>query len=148
MCFALASMLLTLSMEKPFNPILGETFEARVGSDCHVALEQISHHPPISAVQVDSTDYFCDGHFEYRGDNGANSLNASKVGHLRVHMRNTGLDYYVTYPTCKISGTMFGRRTFNYNGMLKIVCEQAGIQGFIIYNPDIKGALKSLLGKK
>lgn len=43
---------------------------------------------------------------------------------------------------------MFGRRTFNYNGMLKITCEKAGIQAFIIYNPDIKGALKSILGRK
>lgn len=65
-----------------------------------------------------------------------------------MHLNNTGLDYVITYPSCKISGTMFGRRTFNYNGMLKIVCEKAGLQAFIIYNPDIKGALKSLLGRK
>lgn len=43
---------------------------------------------------------------------------------------------------------MFGRRTFNYNGILKIVSEKAGLQAFIVYNPEIKGMLKSLLGRK
>lgn len=34
-------------MKKPFNPILGETFEARCGK-YKICLEQIVHHPPIS----------------------------------------------------------------------------------------------------
>ena len=31
---------------KPFNPILGETFQAKI-DDCLYNLEQTSHHPPI-----------------------------------------------------------------------------------------------------
>jgi len=39
------------NIEKPFNPILGETFQGMVGN-IPIALEQISHHPPISSVFI------------------------------------------------------------------------------------------------
>lgn len=38
----------SLSMEKPFNPILGETYQGFVDG-CPVYVEQISHHPPVMA---------------------------------------------------------------------------------------------------
>lgn len=42
------SSLIYLTMEKPFNPILGETYQAWVDG-CPVYFEQISHHPPVAA---------------------------------------------------------------------------------------------------
>ena len=41
------------SWRKPFNPILGETFESVLSDGSRVYVEQISHHPPISAFQLD-----------------------------------------------------------------------------------------------
>lgn len=41
------------SWRKPFNPILGETFQAVLSDGSEIFLEQISHHPPISAYQLD-----------------------------------------------------------------------------------------------
>jgi Oxysterol-binding protein len=37
---------------KPFNPILGETWQATLSDGTAVYLEQISHHPPVSAFQM------------------------------------------------------------------------------------------------
>lgn len=39
---------------KPFNPLLGETFELKKENDSafHFIAEQVSHHPPISALHV------------------------------------------------------------------------------------------------
>ncbi|KAL6769012.1 hypothetical protein ACKKBF_B17130 [Auxenochlorella protothecoides x Auxenochlorella symbiontica] len=37
---------------KPFNPILGETWQASLPDGSHIFLEQTSHHPPISAYQL------------------------------------------------------------------------------------------------
>lgn len=36
---------------KPFNPLLGETFEF-VNDDFEYLAEQVSHHPPITATHV------------------------------------------------------------------------------------------------
>ena len=40
------------SWRKPFNPILGETWEAGLPDGTQIFIEQISHHPPISAFQM------------------------------------------------------------------------------------------------
>lgn len=41
-------------MSKPFNPLLGETYELKVekGASFHCIAEQVSHHPPISALYI------------------------------------------------------------------------------------------------
>lgn len=37
---------------KPFNPILGETWEAGAPDGSRIFFEQTSHHPPVSAFQL------------------------------------------------------------------------------------------------
>jgi hypothetical protein len=39
---------------KPFNPLLGETYELKNEGDApfHYVAEQVSHHPPISALHT------------------------------------------------------------------------------------------------
>ena len=41
---------------KPFNPILGETYQGVYSSGVRVHAEQISHHPPVSSWQVADPD--------------------------------------------------------------------------------------------
>ena len=44
--YAISVSIFSISVSKPFNPILGETHQAWIDG-CPVYLEQISHHPPI-----------------------------------------------------------------------------------------------------
>jgi hypothetical protein len=44
---------------KPFNPILGETFELEAGNGVRYLAEQVSHHPPICAAHAENA------HFQY-----------------------------------------------------------------------------------
>jgi hypothetical protein len=46
-------------MSKPFNPLLGETYELKMEGDTsfHYISEQVSHHPPISAVHVQGQNW-------------------------------------------------------------------------------------------
>lgn len=41
-------------MSKPFNPLLGETYELKVDGDApfHYVAEQVCHHPPVTALFV------------------------------------------------------------------------------------------------
>ena len=41
---------------KPFNPILGETYEYTTSKYRFIG-EQVSHHPPVSACHAESKDY-------------------------------------------------------------------------------------------
>ena len=37
---------------KPFNPLLGETYELFLPGKYKFIAEQVSHHPPVSAFQL------------------------------------------------------------------------------------------------
>ena len=45
--FQISTAILVISMNKPFNPILGETYQGFIDG-CPIFLEQTSHHPPVS----------------------------------------------------------------------------------------------------
>lgn len=47
-----SSFHMSVSLWKPFNPILGETFQANFDDGTQISCEHISHHPPISSFLV------------------------------------------------------------------------------------------------
>lgn len=54
--FGFTVSLLYVKMEKPFNPILGETMQCSFGG-CPVYLEQVCHHPPIASYYMVGRGY-------------------------------------------------------------------------------------------
>ena len=54
--FGITNSILYLDMEKPFNPILGETFQCWING-CPAYAEQVSHHPPIAAMMLKGRGY-------------------------------------------------------------------------------------------
>jgi len=43
-----------MDMRKPFNPIIGETFEALWPDGTKIYCEHISHHPPITSFLIEN----------------------------------------------------------------------------------------------
>ncbi|MBS1889768.1 MAG: hypothetical protein JST59_00615 [Actinobacteria bacterium] len=58
--FGITNSILYLNMEKPFNPILGETFQGWMNG-CPVYMEQVSHHPPIASLLLMGRGYKMSG---------------------------------------------------------------------------------------
>lgn len=56
MIFVLAGLHHTPTQKKPFNPILGETWQAKYDNGTEIFMEQTSHHPPISHFHVVPAD--------------------------------------------------------------------------------------------
>jgi hypothetical protein len=50
-CFAMTKFHLSGAQLKPFNPILGETYQSKV-NDSYFYMEQTCHHPPITNFYV------------------------------------------------------------------------------------------------
>lgn len=61
--FGITATVNYLRMDKPFNPILGETYQNLIDG-CPIYGEQISHHPPISAVFMKGRGYTIYGNLE------------------------------------------------------------------------------------
>ena len=111
------------TQRKPFNPILGETFEGYWPDATSIFVEHISHHPPISCFLVEHALYAFSGSYEYtaRVTDLGNSVLGRQVGKNRVRFRD-GLTVEWEYPTMKISGLVYGKRTTQWVGGLEFRC--------------------------
>lgn len=108
----MATLSLQLAGTKPFNPILGETFQAKVG-DLQMYLEQTSHHPPIFNFYFICPLFKSYGYSAMEVHSSANSMTADNSGKMYVQFKD-GTLYKIKPPKMQISGLMIGKRYINY----------------------------------
>lgn len=97
---------------KPFNPILGETYQVKVG-DLDFYLEQVENKPPTAAFYGVSKNYTVYGTISLEAKTGANSIKATKFGKFVVKF-NDGFEYDLSFPQVIIKGLNLGKRQFNF----------------------------------
>lgn len=112
--FGLTNSAIYLSMEKPFNSILGETFQGWMNG-CPIYMEQISHHPPIAAFLLLGRGYKLTGTLESKVELHMNSGCGTNAGIYRI-MMDDGSDYNFITPGGEIAGISYGDRKFNLVG--------------------------------
>ena len=95
-------------MQKPFNPILGETYQSWIDG-CPVYFEQISHHPPIAAYLMIGRGYKLSGTLEAKMDISINSGTGGNEGIFTVEFDNGRKFHYTTAPG-ELSGLTYGER--------------------------------------
>jgi hypothetical protein len=78
-------------MQKPFNPILGETYQGLIDG-CPIYGEQISHHPPISSVLLKGRGYTLYANLEAKVDMGLNSANGINDGYVNISFDGNEID--------------------------------------------------------
>lgn len=78
---------LELVMLKPFNPILGETFQAYI-KGIPIYYEQISHHPPISSFYMICPEFTMYGDLVAFAELNLNSVVGGNEGITYIKMRN------------------------------------------------------------
>ena len=118
--------LLQMKLEKPFNPILGETFQGYLGG-IPVCLEQISHHPPISAFYMETDEFMFYGNLEAKVEMGLNSIEGFSCGFLHVEFKQTKVHFECVQPGIEISGIVSGARKFRVINKAAIICRQSNL---------------------
>ena len=111
--FFLASLHLGVNPQKPFNPVLGETFQGMIGG-CPVYGEQVSHHPPALGLQMLGKNYTIEGTTEFNANLSMNSVKSKKIGYLKIKYKNTGVTIRGQTPIGVMEGTAIGKRTFRF----------------------------------
>ncbi len=76
-----------MGLNKPFNPLLGETYELIKPGCYHLISEQVSHHPPVSAFHIEG-----DGFAKYATFHTKTSFGLGTLGFQNVF--NEYLDIY------------------------------------------------------
>ncbi|CAD8209304.1 unnamed protein product [Paramecium pentaurelia] len=102
-----------LSMEKPFNPILGETFQGYF-DHCPIYCEQISHHPPICIIQYYGRKYKIDARLELVANFHSNSVVGRNVGEVKVIFDNPPQEIIILLAPGCIYGTTFGDKSMDF----------------------------------
>ncbi|MFT7796350.1 oxysterol-binding protein-related protein 7 [Arapaima gigas] len=82
------------SRYKPFNPVLGETFECdHEDKGFRFISEQVSHHPPVSACHADSENFSFWQDQRWKNKFWGKSLEIMPTGMINVTLRRFG-DHY------------------------------------------------------
>ncbi|CAD8185390.1 unnamed protein product [Paramecium octaurelia] len=102
-----------LSMEKPFNPILGETFQGYF-DNCPIYCEQISHHPPVCIIQYYGRKYKIDARLELVANFHSNSVVGRNVGEVKVIFENPPQEVIILLAPGCIYGTTFGDKSMDF----------------------------------
>jgi oxysterol-binding protein-related protein 8 len=133
-------------LKKPFNPILGEVFRCYWqhdnGSRTYYIAEQVSHHPPISALYVsnrhDGFSLSCSilAKSKFYG----NSTSAILDGDATLTLLPRGENYTLSSPYAHCKGILMGTLSMELGGKVTIDCENTG------YKTELEFKLKPFLG--
>uniref|UniRef100_A0A673G0H1 Oxysterol-binding protein n=1 Tax=Sinocyclocheilus rhinocerous TaxID=307959 RepID=A0A673G0H1_9TELE len=106
---------------KPFNPVLGETYECDRPDKgfCFVA-EQVSHHPPISACHAESKNFIFWQDMRWRNKFWGKSMEIVSVGTTHVVLPGFGDHYEWNKVTSCIHNILSGQRWIEHYGEISI----------------------------
>ena len=122
-----------LKWAKPYNPILGETWQASLPDGTSIFLEQISHHPPISAFQMfgRKNEYYFHGLSQPVVGYKANAIKTCAKGYRRIEFADGGaID--MTFPAYYIKGLVYtGAPRSELGGTAEFIDKQNGLKAVI-----------------
>lgn len=129
--------ILQMKLEKPFNPILGETFQGYIGG-IPIYIEQISHHPPISAVYMETPAFKIYGNLEAKVDMGLNTISGYCGGLLHIEFKSNNTHFECTMPGMELSGLMAGSRKYRLANKVSILERRLGLYCEFSFGKDKK----------
>jgi hypothetical protein len=128
---------------KPFNPLLGETFEYQNSSFKFLA-EQVSHHPPLSASYAESVEKV-DGLSKWRFSQVMRYKTKFWGRSMELHPQGTNkltLEdqvYEFNKVTTGIQGIISGPRVVSNYGDLIVSCKRTGLEAKVTFEKDSGG---------
>ncbi|XP_045683412.1 oxysterol-binding protein-related protein 3 isoform X4 [Phyllostomus hastatus] len=106
---------------KPFNPVLGETYECiREDKGFQFFSEQVSHHPPISACHAESGNFVFWQDVRWKNKFWGKSLEIVPIGTTHVTLPNFGDHFEWNKVTSCIHNILSGQRWIEHYGEIVI----------------------------
>ncbi|XP_043994680.1 oxysterol-binding protein-related protein 3-like isoform X1 [Gambusia affinis] len=106
---------------KPFNPVLGETYECdRPDKGFRFIAEQVSHHPPVSACHSDSKNFCFWQDVRWKNKFWGKSMEIVPMGTTHVTLPAFGDHYEWNKVTSCIHNILSGQRWIEHYGEMAI----------------------------
>ena len=123
---------------KPFNPLLGETYEL-VRDDLGFRLipEQVSHHPPISAFHAEglNNDFIFHGSIYPKLKFWGKSIEAKPKGTIALELLEHNEAYTWTNPTCCVHNIIVGKLWIEQYGNVEITNHKTADKCMLNFKP-------------
>ncbi|CAN6442710.1 unnamed protein product [Victoria cruziana] len=120
---------------KPFNPILGETYEMTNHGGVTFIAEQISHHPPMSAGHAENSHFVYDVTSKLKTKFLGNSVDVYPVGRTRVILKKAGVVLDLVPPPTKVNNLIFGRTWVDSPGEMIMTNLTTGDKVVLYFQP-------------
>ncbi|OBS82728.1 hypothetical protein A6R68_23285, partial [Neotoma lepida] len=123
---------------KPFNPLLGETYElVRDDLGFRLISEQVSHHPPISAFHAEglNNDFIFHGSIYPKLKFWGKSVEAEPKGTITLELLEHNEAYTWTNPTCCVHNIIVGKLWIEQYGNVEIINHKTGDKCVLNFKP-------------
>ncbi|WFD35665.1 hypothetical protein MCUN1_002526 [Malassezia cuniculi] len=130
------------SEKKPLNPVLGELFYGSWPAtdkrgETKLIVEQVSHHPPITAYHLENKDagVSVEGHSGQKTSFTGRSITVVQVGHAILRIKRDEGDevYLISLPKLSIDGLLLGSPYIELTGSTSITAS-TGLTATINYS--------------
>jgi hypothetical protein len=140
-CFALSALFRSSQQLKPFNPMLGETFQVYWEDGTKMYLEHTCHIPPVSHFYLSGAkkEYTVSGHLEMAMEGMiksvlTNSMRLIPRGHTTIKLTSTGQIIHYQFPKITLGGVVFGERYIVFSGHMRFEDRENGLKAVIRMN--------------
>ena len=136
--FIVGGLYVSLTPFKPFNPILGETYQGEYPEhNIKIYTEMISHTPPMLSFYLAHPDWKAHGTFELKADMSLihNCLTIKREGLCTVEFKD-GHKIKFSYPHFRLGGVTSGERIYRYKHHIKVIDEANGLKSVIRIDPS------------
>ncbi|XP_050382018.1 oxysterol-binding protein-related protein 3A-like [Argentina anserina] len=120
---------------KPFNPILGETYEMVNHGGITFVAEQVSHHPPMSAAHAENEHFIYDITSKVKTKFLGNSIDIYPVGRTRLTLKKSGVVLDLAPPPTKVNNLIFGRTWVDSPGDMVLTNLTTGDKVVLYFQP-------------
>ena len=135
----------------PFNPIVGETYQAKISDGSMLYMEQTLHVPPTLNYNIVGPDKT----FEVMGFgavdaklDGLNKIRGSRSGKNIIKFKD-GAMYTFSNLYTRINGVMLGDRVYNYYGDLVVKDYKNKIEAVATFRDELaEGVIQKIFAKK
>lgn len=110
---------------KPFNPLLGETFELE-RPEFRIICEQVSHHPPVSAFHADSDNFVFHGSIHPKLKFWGKSVEIQPKGTVTVELPKWKEAYTWNNVNCCVHNIIVGKLWIEQHGTMEVVNHSTG----------------------
>jgi len=122
---------------KPFNPLLGETFEYDRADDFgwRSFAEQVSHHPPVSALHVQHDNWICYQSFSMTSKFRGKYLQVFPIGTTHFVVKSTGHHYTWNKVCTTVHNIIVGKLWVDQSGEIVVKEHKTGASARVKFHP-------------